>query len=65
MFLPAEDFDGAALEVNDNQRRFRERLRFAVSLKIANRKVRKRDRHHSLEIRTPASSSKQVFHRFQ
>ena len=64
MLLPAEDFDDATLEVNENQRRFRERRRFAVFMKFANRKVRKRNRRHSLEIRTSASSSKQDFHCF-
>ena len=38
MLLPAKDFDGAAApEVNENHRRFRERRRFAVFLKFANR----------------------------
>ena len=54
MPLPAEDFDGATLEVNEKQRSFRERRRFAVFLKIANRKVRQRNRRHSREIRTLA-----------
>ena len=65
MLLPAEDFDGAALEVNGNQRRSRERRRFAIFLKFANRSARPRNRRHSLEIRTSASSSKQDFHRFR
>ena len=63
--LPAEDLDDATLEVNGNQRRFRERRRFAVFMKFANRKVRKGTRLHSREIRTPASNSKQDFHRFR
>ena len=65
MPLPVEDFDDATLEVNENQRRFRERRRFAVFLKFANRKVRKRNRRHSREIRTSSSNSKQDFHRFR